>query len=300
MLWKKLGRVFCPENLHPWMSTHASNPVADQIDGPLFRIFFSTRDAKKRSSVGFVELDVRQPTVVLSVSQEPVLRPGEAGTFDDSGISLGCIALVDDKKFLYDMGWNLGVTVPWRNSIGLAIGSDSGCEFKKFAKGPILDRNEIDPFSLSYPWVLQHDGIWRMWYGSNRMWGPERKDMSHVIKYAESSDAIHWERKDITVIDLSSSQESGLSRPCVIREDGMFKMWFSRKSETYRIGYAESVDGIHWNRLDEKSGIDVSSSGWDSQSIEYPSVFQYEGRWYMLYNGNQFGKSGFGIAVRQD
>jgi hypothetical protein len=31
--------------------------------------------------------------------------------------------------------------------------------------------------------------------------------------------------------------------------------------------------------------------------IEYPFVFDHDGHRYMLYNGNEYGKSGFGLAV---
>lgn len=77
-------------------------------------------------------------------------------------------------------------------------------------------------------------------------------------------------------------------------------MWFSYRSgtgETYRIGYAISSDGKQWKLALNETGIDVSASGWDSEMIEYPFVFDHEGRRYMLYNGNGYGKTGFGLAV---
>ena len=76
-------------------------------------------------------------------------------------------------------------------------------------------------------------------------------------------------------------------------------MWYSYAIENYRIGYAESKNGIHWKRMDKISGIDVSSSGWDSISIEYPYVFQHDSTKYMLYCGNEFGKTGFGYATME-
>jgi predicted GH43/DUF377 family glycosyl hydrolase len=121
--------------------------------------------------------------------------------------------------------------------------------------------------------------------------------MKHVIKYAESADGIHWTRKGITAIDLESPQEVGISKPCVLWSDGLYQMWYSYKRENYRIGYAESKDGIHWKRMDKNAGITVSNSGWDSEMIEYPFVFDFADKRYMLYNGNGYGKSGVGMAV---
>jgi hypothetical protein len=74
-------------------------------------------------------------------------------------------------------------------------------------------------------------------------------------------------------------------------------MWFSHRGEHYRIGYAESDDGIRWTRMDSEVGLTVSDSGWDSVGLCYPYVFDHKGTRFMLYNGNEYGKSGFGLAV---
>jgi len=122
------------------------------------------------------------------------------------------------------------------------------------------------------------------------------------LKYAESEDGIHWERKGIVCIDFKYEGETRIARPCVIKEDGIYKMWYCYAigSGGYRIGYAESEDGIRWERKDEEAGIDVSESGWDSEMICYPFVFEHKGRKYMLYNGNEYGKTGFGYAILEE
>jgi len=297
MKWNKLGRVFQTDNNHPWMLTHAANPVAEHLQGDVFRLYFSCRDSESRSHIGFAELDLKPPFKVLRIAEEPVLAPGEVGTFDDSGVSLSCIKQINGTKYLYYLGWNLGVTVPWRNSIGLAI-YDSGMEtFQRFSKAPLLDRHDVDPYSISYPFVLEDEGIYRMWYGSNLRWGKEQKDMAHLIKYAESDDAIRWKREGIIALHFKNEREYAMSRPCVIKEDALYKMWYSYRGESYRIGYAESKDGIKWVRRDEDVGIDVSESGWDSEMVEYPFVFDHKGERYMFYNGNAYGETGIGLAV---
>ncbi len=79
----------------------------------------------------------------------------------------------------------------------------------------------------------------------------------------------------------------------------MYHMWFSYRGagNRYRIGYAQSQDGQQWDLQLGKVGINVSESGWDSEMIEYPFVFDHKGARYMLYNGNGYGKTGFGLAV---
>ncbi len=297
MIWKKLGRVFVPDNHHSWMRTHAANTVTEHLKDDLFRVYFSCRDEDNHASVGFVDVDIKPPFKIIGVAEKPVLMRGEVGLFDDSGASLSCITHVGGKKFMYYLGWNLGVTVPWRNSIGLAIYNEATGKFEKYGKAPLLDRCEVDPYSISYPFVLKDRDLFRMWYGSNLSWGKEQKDMAHVIKYAESRDGIHWTREGRIALKFKNDREYAMSRPYVIKENETYHMWYSYRGDSYRIGYAESSDGLTWTRKDELAGIDVSSEGWDSDSVEYPFIFDHKGRRYMLYNGNGYGKTGFGLAV---
>jgi len=296
MRWRKLGRVFAPDRQHEWMMSHAANCAALRIDKNRYRVFFSTRDAQNRSSIGWVELDLRRPSEVLAVSPEPVLRPGALGSFDDSGVSLACLVAENDVIHLYFIGWNLGVTVPWRNSIGLAVSRD-GLRFERVSPAPVLDRNRVDPFSLSYPFVLHDQSGWRMWYGSNLRWGSEQRDMDHVIKYARGSDAETWSPTGQVSIGIERPDEYAFSRPCVVRDGGQWRMWYSFRGASYRIGYAESPDGITWTRQDQRAGIVPGPEPWDSESVEYPWVFDHEGERFMLYNGNRYGLTGFGVAV---
>ena len=297
MKWTKLGLVFATDNNHPWMLSHAANPVAEHLDADVFRLYFSCRDADSRSHIGWAEVDIRPPFKVLRIAEEPLLAPGELGTFDDSGVSLSCIKQINGRKYLYYLGWNLSVTVPWRNSIGLAIYDPLTETFQRNSRAPLMDRNDVDPYSISYPFVLQDEGIFRMWYGSNLGWGRDQKDMAHLIKYAESDDAIHWKRNGIIALNFKNEREYAMSRPYVLKENGLYRMWYSYRGESYRIGYAESEDAISWRRKDEEVGIDVSESGWDSEMIEYPFVFEHKGVQYMLYNGNDYGKTGIGLAA---
>jgi hypothetical protein len=123
--------------------------------------------------------------------------------------------------------------------------------------------------------------------------------MAHVIKYAESENGIDWKREGKIALNFKDDSEYAMSRPFVIKEDGIYRMWYSYRGAAYRIGYAESDDGINWERLDEKVGISVSKSGWDCEMVEYPFIFDHKGQRYMLYNGNKYGLTGFGLAVQE-
>lgn len=297
MMWRKIGKIYQPSGELDWARSHAANPIPEHVEGDIFRIYFSARDANNRSSIGYVVVDLAAGGRVLEVPREPVLRPGDLGMFDDCGASIGCILRVGDARHLYYMGWNLAVTVPWKNALGLAVSESSDGPFHRWSRFPIVPLDETDPYTISYPWVMWEGGRYRMWYGSNLRWGPEKKDMLHVIKYAESADAVHWEKDGRTVIGGASEAENAICKPCVVKDSGCYRMWFCSRGEKYRIQYAESAEGIHWNRLGQDEGIDVSSEGWDSDMIEYPCVFDHAGQRFMLYAGNGFGATGFGMAV---
>lgn len=296
MRWKKIGNIFCPSGQYPWMQSHAANPVAEHLEDDHFRIYFSCRDRDNRASIGHLTIDIRRPLDILELSSDPAVSPGEAGAFDDSGTSMGCIVQDGTRTLLYYLGWNLGVTVPWRNSIGLAVRDAAGA-FRRFSRAPVLDRNPTDPFSISYPFVMHEGDRWRMWYGSNLKWGSRQEDMQHLLKYAESEDGTHWKPSGEVSVNFARPGEYAMSKPSVIRENGMYRMWYSYRGAAYRIGYAESADGIHFERRDELAGISVSDTGWDCESVEYPHVFDHAGQRYMLYNGNRYGLTGIGLAL---
>lgn len=300
MNWKKLGLIFNPKNEKFWMNSHASVPFAENFGDGLFRIYFSSRDVKNRSYLGSFDIDINKPKKIISISENPILSPGDLGTFDDSGVMASQIITYQQKKFLYYIGWNRGVTVPYRNSIGLAISNDDGKTYNKFSKGPIIDRDYNEPHFSASSYVILEDKLWRMWYVSCVKWEilDNQPSPHYHIKYAESKDGINWKRDGKICINFKNNEEWAISRPFVWKEEKLYKMMFSyRGKNPYKIGYAESSDGIIWKRKDSETGIDVSKKGWDSEMIEYPFIFSYDQKKYLLYNGNDYGKTGIGLAV---
>lgn len=300
MKWKKLDLVFCPNGELWWMQTHASLPTVDRIGEYLYRIYFASRDEDNRSRIGYVEIDIREPNTIISLRDEPVLDIGELGDFDYYGVYPSSIVNYDGKKYLYYIGWDRGYEV-WRAFVGLAISKDGGETFRKISRTPIIDRCEVDPYLCTSPFVMLDENKWKMWYTSGIKWAKidGKPKPKYLIKYAESSDGIKWVRKNTICVNFKYEDEWAIARPCVIKENGIYKMWYCYTvgDRGYRIGYAESKDGINWVRKDEGAGIEVSQSGWDSDTVCYPYVFIHDGIKYMVYNGNRFGKTGFGLAI---
>ncbi len=297
--WVKHGVILKPDPDRYWMKSHVAVPTLEHVQGDIYRMYFCSRDASNRSHIGYSEFDIRNPTQMLQVTPEPVLGLGELGAFDDNGVTPTWVMEVDGKKFLYYVGWNMGTTVRMHLHVGLAISSDGGRTFQRHSRAPMLERISVDPLLTATLSILKEGDTYRMWYISGDSWFERNGETIPVynIKYAESQDAVHWDRKGHVCIDYKDDDEHALARPCVIKEDGLYKMWFSHKGADYRIGYAESTDGYEWKRMDEKVGLDVITSDFDSVMQEYAFVVVHGGTKYMFYNGNEYGKEGIGLAT---
>lgn len=302
--WNKIGLVYevAPLNRHPKLLTHASNPLAVHLEGDIFRVFYSGRDFKNRSSVGAVDLDVVNVRIIND-HKTPFFEHGKDGTFYSDGVSIGNIYVVEDKKYMLFMGWQNPPNAHWRGDIGRLTVTD---ELKLLIEEDEIYRgiSEWDPISFSYPWVLQcSNGEFLMWYGSTISWDSENGEMIHLIKQSVSTNGNNWSKPEIA-IPLEINIAQAFSRPTVIEnEDLELEMWYSYRGKPgrkYRIGYAKSFDSRNWMVRNEASGIDVSDKGWDSEMIEYPHVFKHKNQTYMLYNGNDFGKFGFGMAILEN
>lgn len=297
MKWEKIGQIFTIKNNNEYLVSHGSNPLPIHLQGNIFRIFYSGRNKDNKSSVGFVDIDIIDKKII-NYPSSPLIKHGNPKSFYSHGISIGNLYEGPLKnKYILFMGWQIRGLEHWRGDIGrLEL-----IENNKLIIDPnisFMNSDEEDPISLSYPFVIFHENIYKMWYGSTINWSSENGEMIHVIKYATSKDAINWEKHGIAIpYELGLAQ--AFSRPSVIIDKNGYHMWFSYRDGSgnkYRIGYSHSNNGINWtNKLDEV-GINVSNTGWDSEMICYPFVFDHKGNRYMLYNGNSHGKYGFGLA----
>lgn len=304
MKWRKLGRVFVADGHSQWLHSHASTPFARPLGDYRYRIYFNPRDTRGRSNVSWVDIDIRDPTKILTVSKMPVIESGPLGCFDDNGAMGSWIIEHDGQELLYFQGWNLGVTVPFRVAIALAVRpiGEPDRPFERISAGPIIDRSIDEPVSLGTPAVILEGGKWRMWHHSQYPWrsGPDRALPLYDIRYRESADGIRWTVCGNRTITFQHPGEVAIARFCPLREtDGRYRGWYAYRGDDwgYYIGYAESRDGISWTRKDDMAGILCDQDSWEAPMIAYPFVFDTERGRFMLYNGGRFGAGGFGIAV---
>jgi hypothetical protein len=310
-MWLKKGLLFnVIQFKRNEINSHASIPFAFNIGEDIYRIYFSSRNELGQSLPYCIEAEVSNGTInFISDVSSQILPLGELGTFDDSGIMPSSLVSHNGLVYMYYIGWNPQVTVSYRLSIGLAISKDNGVTFEKVSNGPICERSLEEPYFNTAPYVIVENGIWRMWYISCTKWDiingyPEP---SYHVKYAESKDGINFVRKNIICIDYDDLAKA-IGRPCVIFNNDKYEMYFSYRDivdyrtdrgKGYQIGKALSHDGLTWEKQYSEAGIKLSDNGWDSKMIEYCHVFNHGDFSYMIYNGNEFGKDGFGYASRQ-
>ncbi len=302
MKWKKLGRIIVPDSSLFWNRTHTMMPTPMHVEGSHYRVFFSGRDDRNVSHIGWGLLDITRPDKILEISREPVLSPGELGCFDDNGVTPSCVVNIGDREYLYYVGWKPRCTTRFGVVAGLAESMDGGLTFRRVSRAPILRRTDLEPFGImTAPCIIRERTLFRMWYVSGTGW--ENPDLPRYnIKYAESADGVAWNQLGRVAIESRDDRESALGRPCVVRDGGIYRMWYSHKDAgaAYSLGYAESEDGLDWIRMDDAAGISRSEAGWDSEMIEYGFVFRHAGASFMLYNGNDYGQNGAGLAVLED
>jgi hypothetical protein len=306
MTWEKLGLIFNASGQTEQMITGGRAPVPLLIGDDDYRVYFASYDMEGRGRIFYLELNLGLPQSINALTTQPVIDIGATGHFDDNGIIPSDVVSVGGLVYLYTIGFSVKNRLMFDAASGLAISEDRGVSFRKL-HGPVLDRGVDDPCFAASPTVMREDSCWRMWYVSCDRWEPKDGGYRHFynIKHRYSSDGIYWEPRASVCIDYENTSEYAISRPSVIRDaDGLYRMWYSFRAQpnvsTYRIGYAESQDGLNWTRMDSRSGIDISDAGWDSEMICYPRVFKHQNYLYMLYNGNGYGRSGFGLARMKD
>lgn len=305
-MWEKKGLIHTCDF---YGTGYAQDAFIDILNENVWRIYYSTRTKDVVSYPYYIDVEAGHPEKKLSVMEKPLFVPGARGTFDDSGITMTSIVPIDEhRKYLYYCGWNKKVSVSYSLSIGCVEVTDDKI-YRKVSDGPIMERSTFNPIAVSAPMVIKDDDCFRMWYISFLSWDlyNGKYEPIYVVKHAVSEDGLNWKCDDHICIDMAYPGEA-IGRPWVIKDNGIYKMWFSTRGiENYRtkdgqhymIGYAESEDGINWTRKPEKVNITLSDDGWDSEMLEYASVKKYKDKYYMLYNGNEFGKTGFGYAIEE-
>lgn len=315
MRWLKLGKIFDPteHRLPNACVQFAQSPQAVVFD-EFVRIYFSTRAAdtngKFLSHVAFVDM-LKNLRDIIRVSDHTVIPLGGLGCFDEHGIFPMNVLHVGNVVYGYTCGWNRRVSVSVDTAIGLAVSRDGGWTFERIGEGPVLAQSLREPCLVGDGFVKQIGDIFHMWYIFGTGWmryAPEAApDRTYKIGHAVSNDGIQWQKEEARrIIPDRLGPDESQALPTVIRIDSRYHMFFCYRQSFdfrvtagrgYRIGHAWSDDLLNWTRDDDDPLLDIEPGTWDSDMQCYPHVFDCDGRVYMLYNGNHFGREGFGLAM---
>lgn len=304
MIWDKLGIVWKPGGEEEWARSHAAVPTPIILNEDIIRVFVTSLDEKGRGRPIFVDVSAKDPTKVIAVAKEPVLQLGIPGTFDDNGVM--AISVIEPKPgtlFMYYSGFELSNTIRYRIFTGLAVSYDNGLTFQKHSRVPVLDRTESELYFRGGSFALHDDNKFKMWYVAGSEWiDIDGKPMPiYDLRYQESGNGFDWESTGQLSMPITGSDEHGFGRPYIVkRSENDFQLFYSIRRKSlgqYRLGYAESKDGVNWIRKDDEIGLDVSPGEFDSDAIMYSAVITVNNRTFCFYNGNNFGEDGFAVAI---
>lgn len=303
MEWRKLGVVWNTYGSNAWAKTHGMGPTPIRLNDEVIRVFITCLDDQGRGRPGYVDVAAQDPTRVLGVSPCASLDIGEPGTFDDNGLmAISIVQTETNTLFMYYAGFEICTHIRYRIFSGLAVSKDGGETFKRHSQAPILDRTSKELFFRCGPFAMYDEGVFKLWYVAGSEWTSlNGKPMPvYDLRYQESKDGIHWADTGTLSMAITGEDEHGFGRPWVVkRGPNDYQLFYSirrRSFAAYRLGYAESTDGINWVRKDEEMGLDVSPGEFDSDAIMYSAVISVGDKTYCFYNGNNFGEQGFGVA----
>jgi len=305
--WKKLGIIFKPNQHNDWMQSHAMLPTADLVYNGIYRIYFGSRNSNNQSHIGYFVIDLSNLSI-LEISNSPVLLPGKLGTFDDNGVLPSSIIEINNVKYMYYIGFKPGGTTRMDLFGGLAIFKNETI-LERYSEAPIIERCKVNPYINTAPFVIENHNHnnriphkYFMYYVAGCGW--INKDLpKYNIQIAFSNDGVEWERNGQVCIDFKNDNEVALARPYVVWNNEKYHMWFSYKGESYHIGYAISEDGVNWIRCDDIGGMKNSqhnNNDFDSDMVAYACVIYYKKKYFMFYNGNNYGFDGIGVAVADE
>jgi predicted GH43/DUF377 family glycosyl hydrolase len=313
--WQKLGKIFDPRDYDGgWMREFAQSPSTLLFE-KYVRVYICSRpdptpDGQYMSYLSYIDLDRKDLTSVVNVCTETILGLGSYGTFDEFGTNPVSVIRDGEDVRVYYAGWTRCESVPFNAAIGLAVSKDGGNTFIRPGQGPVLSYSPDEPYLLGSPRIRKFNNKWYLWYVAGKDWLEieGKPEPVYKIRMAISDDGINWEKHGKDLLEDKLGEDECQACADVSFHGGKYHMFYSYRhshnykgaENGYKMGYATSADLLNWERNDEMVGIGVSESGWDSEMVCYPHVFNVDGENYMIYQGNGMGKDGIGIAKMTD
>lgn len=342
--WVKRGVILAPGFAGPSSAKLVSVPSVVKLKNGRLRMYFWAADGMPpwhgRHIILAAECSPQNPFVWDLVSSTPMVGPSAEGNIRDHGVGFPYVLARDDGPWLMYYGaW--GSWAPPEqasNRTGLAISRDEGITWDVIREAvlPLGKPGSYDA-GLTGSVVVTREAPdqYFMWYTAGERYvrfGERNRGIVHVGA-ATSRDGITWEKRERPAIearlDRVEPYEAVVSKPFVLKVDGVYHMWFSvysmspgsrpndhagpyrrekdedrsnwkaitRAERGYRIEHASSVDGINWKRDADKPVLALTPGGFDSKNQSYPMVVDMGSQLWMFYVGDEFGSTGIGLAT---
>lgn len=305
MSWKDHGTIFKVRNISSWIRSHAYVPTAIELADRI-RVFVAFWDDNMYGRLGYIDLDLSDPTIAIGYSEEAVVADSKVPAFDRSGITPLCVVTEDDHIKLYYAGWNNSddSKVRYQLFTGLLIGDKTGCTFKRYDANPVIQARNSDENVRTGGQVIKTEDGYRCYLATQK--GTHNKFSKSLPIYdlecAFSQDGYNWKDEQYPIFQHKKGEILGFGRSAIWRNresgyEGLFAVrnWDGSYSDLL---YSASEDGLNWEELQTGKRAFLSSMTSDQQKeVSFPSLIFKEERILMFYNGDNFGKDGLRLAI---
>jgi hypothetical protein len=281
--------------------SHAMLPTPWLLEDRI-RVFYATCDADLRGRVVFADLARTPPYAVIGVEERPALDLGPPGAFDCDGVNPSQVIAARGAIQLLYIGWRRDVDgAPYTLLTGLAQSRDGGRSFER-RRAPLLPATLTEPLFRTAPFATRGPGGWELLYiGGDRFLAGETRPLPlYALRRMRSPRLDRWPAAGEALLapDLSRG-EIGFGRPVIWRpETGEPVLIVSRRT---RLGYEmlqAPLSGVEAGRPAFSPVLGDGRDDWDSDMTCFGAPLRVDGRDLLFYNGNQYGRTGFGIAAR--
>jgi hypothetical protein len=306
-LWRREGELVTAKPGHAWWVSHAQLPTVLALSDRLWRIYFAARDSGQHGHIVAVDVDPGDGMNIVAEHLEPLLERGALGAFDHEGAAPSVAIVVDGEVRLYYSGVSVRRDVRGTVSIGLAVSND-GLKFRRAFAGPVHGIGPRDPYFTSAPIVQATDDGYRMWYVGGTQWRDVDgfPDLLYEIRTTRSDDGMIWDPRSVTAVALRPPLEAGLGRPWITDSSAGRRLWLSRRGVSYRgpgqgayhlVSIAADGEGSFVGPAEPVQFENPPGAGnFDSWMQAYSCIVPHGEDLVMFYNGNDFGRAGFGWA----